>query len=89
MYRVGWIGWKALARAGVSMLIKLEVARDEEAGVFICTSPDLPGLVVEASTLEELHREVVGCVDMLMEDELHQPLKHKPLTAWPGDFALA
>lgn len=87
MYRVGWIGWKTLARAGVPMLVKLDVQRDVEAGVLVCTSPDLQGLVVEASSIEELHREVVGCIQMLMEDLLNEPLKRQPLTAWPGEFA--
>lgn len=89
MYRVGWLGWKAFARMGAPMLIKLEVVRDDEAGVFVCTSSDLSGLVVEAATVEELHKEVAGCVEMLMEDALHEPLKRKPLTAWPGEFVPA
>ena len=89
MYRVGWLGWKPLARVGVPMLIKLDVARDEEAGVFICTSPDLSGLVVEAATIEMLHMDVNDCVEMLMLDLLKASTKRKPLTAWPGEFATA
>lgn len=89
MYRVGWVGWKALAHLGMPMLIKLEVVLDDEAGVYVCTSPDLRGLVVEAASIEELHKEVTGCVEMLMEDALQEPLKRKPLTAWPGEFAHA
>jgi predicted RNase H-like HicB family nuclease len=86
MYRVGFPLWKVAARLGVPMIIRLDVVRDKEAGVLIATSPDLRGLVAEAKTLEELFRAVNDCTDMLMEDELRQPLKHRPRAAWPGDF---
>jgi hypothetical protein len=89
MYRVGWLGWKTLAKAGAPMLIKLEIARDPEAEVFICTSPDLEGLVVESATIEGLHTDVNDCIDMLMQDLLKEPPKRKPNTVWPGEFATA
>ena len=89
MYRVGWIGWKPLARAGVPLLINLEIVRDEEAGVFLCTSPNLDGLVVESPNIEELHKDVNDCIDMLMQDLLKQSPKRKPNTVWPGEYATA
>lgn len=89
MYRVGWIGWKTLARVGVPLVVTLEIARDDEAGVFVCTSRDLAGLVVESATIEALHKDVNDCIDMLMQDLLKQPPKRKPNTVWPGEFATA
>ena len=84
MYRVGFPLWKVAARLGVPMLIKVQIARDDEAGVFIATSPDLAGLVAEAPTIDELMLGFQDCVDMLMEQHLHRPLKQETLTAWNG-----
>lgn len=89
MYRVGFPGWKLAARLNVPLLLRVDVARDQGAGVFIATSPDLRGLVVEASSTEELFKEVYGCVDMLMEEQLKQPPKHRPAAAWTGEFLTA
>lgn len=74
------------ARLGVSLLIKVDVVHDKEAGVFVATSQDLRGLVVEAASIEELFSEVYGCVDMLMEEELKRPPKTRPAAAWTGEL---
>ena len=42
---------------GVSLLIKVEIIHDNEANVYVATSPDLKGLVVEAETLDELEKK--------------------------------
>lgn len=84
MYRVGFPFWKVAARLGAPMLIRLEVLRDTEAGVFVATSPDLNGLVAEAKTIEELFTAVHDCTSMLMEEALRRPLKHRPQAAWDG-----
>lgn len=89
MYRVGFPFWKVVARLGVPMLIRINVLHDVEAGVYVATSPDLDGLVAEGKTVEELMRAVYDCTDMLMEDELRQPLKHKPFAAWSGELLAA
>ena len=85
MYRVGFPGWKLAARIGVPLLLRIEVIRDHEAGVFVATSPDLDGLVAEAKTADELVRAVYDCTDMLLEYALHRPPKARPLAAWSGD----
>lgn len=89
MYRVGFPGWKLAARFGVPLLVKINVIRDTEASVFVATSADLPGLVVEASDLDQLMPEVYGCVGMLLEDQLKHPPKSKPVAAWDGEFCPA
>ena len=92
MYRVGYPGWKLAARLNVPLLIKLDVIHDKDAGVFVITSADLRGLVVEApdtAIAEELHGEIQGCVESLMRERLTQPPKVRPITAWPGEFQLA
>jgi hypothetical protein len=89
MYRVGFPGWKIAARLNVPLLFKIDVVHDVEASVYIATSSDLKGLVVEAATVEELMKEVYHCTDMLMEQALSKPLKQKPAAAWTGDFVAA
>lgn len=91
MYRVGWPFWKWAARH-VPLLIRLEVVHDREAGVFVVTSNDLRGLVVEmpdTTSASDLHKEINGCVSMLMADALKTAPKALPVTAWPGEALTA
>ena len=38
---------------------RIEIVRDDKVGVYIATSPDIPGLVAECESLAELW-EVIG-----------------------------
>lgn len=67
MYRLGWIGASLLARAGVPIVVKVEVIFDQEAGVYVGTSADLPGLVVEAESLDALAHEVHDLVPAMLQ----------------------
>ena len=87
MYRIGFPGWKIAARLGVRLLLRVEVVRDDVAGVFVATSPDLPGLVAEAKTSNELIQCVYDCADMLI-DELVR-VKAAPYVAWDGQAVTA
>lgn len=89
MYRVGFPGWKIAARFGSSLLVKIDVLRDDEAGVFVATSRDLPGLVVEAKDMDQLFPEVYDCVDMLLSEQLKSAPKRRPIAAWDGVFCPA
>ena len=89
MYRVGFPGWKIAARFNVPLLLKIEVSHDKKSNVFIATSPDLAGLVVETKTIDQLFPEVYGCVDMLLSVQLKHSPKSKPIAAWDGDFCPA
>lgn len=71
MYRVGLPFWKTFAKIFGKASFRVEVMYDREAKVFIATSPDLKGFVVEASTADELLREANDVVSMLMEEHLH------------------
>ncbi len=44
---------------------------DEEAGVWVATSDDIPGLVTEAATLDDLVRRVVAVAPELLADNAH------------------
>ena len=93
MYRVGFPLWKVAARFNVPLLVKLDVVHDKEARVLVVTSPDLKGLVVEApdnTSAEAMHKEIHGCIEMLMEELLlRAPKSPSVTTAWPGEFSRA
>lgn len=67
MYRVGFPFWKFLARRGVPVSLRVEIMRDEEAGVYVARSRDLDGLVVEAKTLDDLRAEALSTADQLLD----------------------
>lgn len=71
MYRIGYPFWKLAARVGIPISIPVIVEHDEEANVYIATSHNMRGLVVEASSMDELLVEVNDVVSMLMEEEIH------------------
>lgn len=82
MYRVGFPGWTVAGRF-MPLLFRLEILHDEEAGVYVATSPDVRGLVAEAATLEELFKEVHQGADILIGEKLHKPAA-KAVVAWDG-----
>jgi hypothetical protein len=67
MYRLGWYFATLLAKIGVPLLIKVDIMHDDEANVYVATSSDVQGLVIEAETLDELEREVLWAVPELLE----------------------
>ncbi len=69
-YRVGIWGWKAVAKAGGRVRLRVRITRDEDADVYIARSPDLDGLICEAKTLDELKEETLRCADALLELQL-------------------
>lgn len=79
-YRVGLPGWKLVARARFPVSLRVDVLHDDEANVFVATSPDLQGLVAEASTLDDLKKAVDAGVRDLMADYLHESQPQVPIT---------
>jgi predicted RNase H-like HicB family nuclease len=67
MYRLGWYFATFLAKKlAIPLLIQVKIRYDGEANVYIATSSDLKGLVVEAETLDELEKEVFELVPELL-----------------------
>ncbi len=66
MYRLGWPCATFFAEIGVLLLIKVEIIHDNESNVYVATSPDLKGLVVEAETLDDLEKEKWDLVPELL-----------------------
>lgn len=67
-YRYGWPLGHLLAKAGVPTKIRVDVIRDDEAGVFVGTSTDLRGLVIEAESLEGILRETHAVIYVLVSN---------------------
>ena len=89
MYRVGFPGWRLVGRLGIPLFVKVEVAHDAEADVYIATSPDLPGLIAESATRDGLFHDVYDCLDMLMQEHLKRRPKARPYAAWTGEMSPA
>lgn len=69
LYRAGLPGWKLIARAGGKIVVNVNVIKDEDAGVYVATSANLRGLVVEAETLDKLNEEIHIAVSELLTRE--------------------
>ena len=65
-YRLGWPFGSVVARMGIPTLVRIDVIRDNDVGVYVGTSEDLPGLVLEADTLDELMREAHDMIPSLL-----------------------
>jgi predicted RNase H-like HicB family nuclease len=72
--RMGAPLWWLAAAVGMTIKIRVDVRRDEEAGVYVGISRDLKGLVVEAPTMDELIAEIRLAAQALLE-ERNSPAK--------------
>ena len=66
-------------------LITMDIVFDPDAKVYIATSKDIPGLVVEAETVEGVLKEADCCIPELLK--LNKHLLKKPRKI-PGKFSL-
>ena len=60
-------------------LITMDIFFDSDAQVYIATSKDVPGLVVEAETVEGVLEEADYCVPELLELNKHLLKKQKEI----------
>ena len=87
-WRLGFPGWRVAARCGVTIKIKVDVCRDEDAGVYYATSDDI-GLALEAASLDVLMKEIDAAIPALL-DIAHSPIdKPKTDIRLHGNFAAA
>jgi len=63
------------ARLGMHLTIRVDVFKDEEANVYVATSQDVPGLVIEAESFSHLRNEVAEAIPNLLfwEDNSNHP----------------
>lgn len=76
---LGWPGWRMAALWGVPVQVRIDAWRDEEAGVFVATSEQVPGLAVEAHSLDALKAEVDEALPRLLNLDF-APLPRQPQT---------
>lgn len=76
-YKLGWPLGKFVARLGIPTLVRINVIRDDEAGVFVGTSEDLVGLVLEAETLDGLINEAKLMIPCLLNTERSEPSRRE------------
>lgn len=72
-YRIGWPMWRTVARLGGKLYFRVNVLHDVEAQVYVATSPDVRGLVVEAPDVHALMSEVRGAACGLLGAEKSAP----------------
>lgn len=66
-YRVGMPGWRVAARHGVLLTVRINAHYDPESQSFWADSPDLDGLTVAGTTLDELRREALTATEELLD----------------------
>lgn len=66
-YRYGWPLGRLAARIGIPTRIEICVIHDTDAGVFVGTSDDVRGLVLEADSIDALLREAHELIPELIE----------------------
>jgi hypothetical protein len=79
-YPLGWYLSGVAQKLCVPTGARIDVMFDDDARVFIATSKDVKGLVVEADTIEQLMAEVNELIPML--------LKQTPKVSLMADYHL-
>lgn len=74
-YRLGWPLGRVAAQLGIPTLIRINVVKDLEAGVYVGTSEDLIGLVLEAATIEQLVEEARDVIPHLLDSKSRDHLQ--------------
>lgn len=64
-------GWRLLAKLGAPVEVRVSIEFDAEARVYYVAESDLRGLHVEAATLDEMQREILGAATELLHDEFN------------------
>lgn len=70
-YPAGWPLWQAVGRHGFPISVRVEVFHDEEAGVYVAVNSNLPGLVAEGESWDELIKNVDAGAKDLLSSYLH------------------
>ena len=88
-YRIGFPFWRFISNLGMPVAVRIDVFWDQQAKVFVATSPDLRGLVAKAPTMAGLESEVDTSIDDLLTDELgnhHGPTikQYRPVQSYPA-----
>lgn len=55
-----------VSKLGITLTIRINVVEDSEAGVYVATSPDIEGLVIESETFHGLRQEINEAIPNLL-----------------------
>jgi Domain of unknown function (DUF1902) len=64
-WTAGYPFWKLAAKAGFTIVVRVKIAKDEEAGVYIAMN-DTIGLAVEGDSMETLYSEIDAAIPDLL-----------------------
>lgn len=67
MYPFNYPFARQLGNLGIPLSIKIMVNKDDEANVYYAYSPNVKGLHVEADTLDQLQKEVLETLPVILE----------------------
>lgn len=67
---------KFLAKRGVTINIRIDLFMDVESGVFVATSKDIQGLIIEAESFSQLRDEVSEAIPVLLALENNSDHNH-------------
>ncbi|WP_031433896.1 DUF1902 domain-containing protein [Methylomarinum vadi] len=56
---------------GATLAIDIDVIYDDDANVFIATSKDVPGLILEAESFHDLRKEIEEAILNLLNHDNH------------------
>ncbi len=79
-YPLAWPLSSVAQKLGIPTGARIDVMYDDEAHVFVATSKDVSGLVVESETIEQLMTETNELIPML--------LREKPQSSLMADYHL-
>jgi predicted RNase H-like HicB family nuclease len=85
-YRVGIPGWKLASRLGVPVHLRVNIFYDDESHSYWAESPDLDGLVVSGTDLDDLKCESLSAARALLELQLRT--RPKATADFHMDFAV-
>lgn len=85
-YRVGIPGWKLASRLGASVHLRVNIFYDDESHSYWAESPDLDGLVVSGTDLDDLKAEALAAARELLELQL--TTKPRATADFHMDFAV-
>ena len=55
-----------LSQLGITLMIQIDVFEDKEAGVYVATSRDIAGLVIESDSFADLRHEINEAIPNLL-----------------------
>jgi hypothetical protein len=87
-YPIGYPFSKLVAKLGFNLIVRVDIIFDEEAKVFVATSKDVDGLVLEAENFSDLTLEVKEAITTLMTLNKQNPVHNADLI-YKNHIALA